>query len=131
MGLTVSVITDIVKPIEQHLQICAIISEHSIARRGSSQLRKKSFCPSNCCRSQMAEGVVNHDLGDTFQAFLRYTKLCLTVLDPVILTRLRRDKSLQNFCQAEIADGFLLAADERGNIKQAMIKIGYHVQDLC
>ena len=27
------------------------------------------LCTHNSCRSQMAEGIVNHDLGDTFEAF--------------------------------------------------------------
>lgn len=27
------------------------------------------LCTHNSCRSQMAEGIVNHDLGETFQAF--------------------------------------------------------------
>jgi arsenate reductase (thioredoxin) len=27
------------------------------------------LCTHNSCRSQMAEGIVNHDLGDRFQAY--------------------------------------------------------------
>jgi len=34
-------------------------------------MKKKALflCTHNSCRSQMAEGIVNHDLGDRFQAF--------------------------------------------------------------
>lgn len=58
-------------------------------------------------------------------------QLRLTVEDAAILNRLRQDKSLQPFWQAQANDGFLVAADDRGNVKQALVKIGYPVKDLC
>lgn len=58
-------------------------------------------------------------------------QLRLAVEDAAILNRLRQDKSLQPFWQAEIDNGFLVAADDRGNVKQALVKIGYPVKDLC
>ncbi|MEW5956973.1 MAG: DNA repair helicase XPB [Chloroflexota bacterium] len=58
-------------------------------------------------------------------------QLRLAVEDAAILNRLRQDKSLQSFWQAETGDGFLVAADDRGNVKQALVKIGYPVKDLC
>lgn len=58
-------------------------------------------------------------------------QLRLTVEDRVILNRIRQDKSLQPFWQEETDDGFLIAAAERGNVKQALVKIGYPVKDLC
>lgn len=57
--------------------------------------------------------------------------LRLTVEDAAILNRLRQDKSLQPFWQTQADDGFLVAADDRGNVKQALVKIGYPVKDLC
>jgi DNA excision repair protein ERCC-3 len=58
-------------------------------------------------------------------------QLRLTVEDAAILNRLRQDKSLQPFWQAQAADGFLVAADDRGHVKQVLVKIGYPVKDLC
>lgn len=58
-------------------------------------------------------------------------QLRLAVEDAVILNRLRQDKSLQPFWQAETDHGFLVAAGDRGNVKQALVKIGYPVKDLC
>lgn len=47
------------------------------------------------------------------------------------LNRLRQDKPLQQFWLAKRDNGFLVAADDRGNVKQALIKIGCPVKDLC
>lgn len=58
-------------------------------------------------------------------------QLRLAVEDAAILNRLRQDKSLQPFWHAETDNGFLMAADDRGHIKQALVKIGYPVKDLC
>ncbi len=55
--------------------------------------------------------------------------LFLEVTDPAIAERLRHDESLTPFWLE--AEGFEVAAAERGNLKQALIKAGYPVRDLC
>ena len=41
------------------------------------------LCTHNSCRSQMAEGLVNHDLGDRFQAFSAGTEA--TRVNPLVI----------------------------------------------
>jgi len=54
------------------------------------------LCTHNSCRSQMAEGLVNHDLGDRFEAFSAGTEA--TRVNPIailVLTELGIDISRQ------------------------------------
>ena len=58
-------------------------------------------------------------------------RLRLVVRSPAILERLRRDKDLERFWAEEVAEGFLVGAADRGEVKHALVKIGYPVKDLC
>jgi DNA excision repair protein ERCC-3 len=58
-------------------------------------------------------------------------RLRLQVFDDVILNRLRRNKDLTHFLKEPLKDGWLVETDQRGNIKQALVKAGYPVKDLC
>ncbi len=58
-------------------------------------------------------------------------RLRLEVADPVILERLRYDESLAHYWLESTPDGFIIPADQRGFVKQALVKIGYPVRDLC
>jgi DNA excision repair protein ERCC-3 len=65
---------------------------------------------------------VNGDGGD----------LRLTSTDPILLTEIESHASLKNFTDARVDDHTLLInASARGWIKQALIKIGYPVEDLA
>jgi arsenate reductase len=62
------------------------------------------LCTHNSCRSQMAEGLINHDLGDRYQAFSAGTEattihpLAIKVLQEVgIDISAHRSKSLDDF----------------------------------
>lgn len=59
------------------------------------------------------------------------THLRLDVLDSTIHERLKHDDSLQHFWLKIAAQSFTVLAVERGNLKQALIKVGYPVKDLC
>ncbi|MDM8552875.1 helicase-associated domain-containing protein [Desulfobacterales bacterium HSG2] len=58
-------------------------------------------------------------------------RLRLSVSDPVILNRIRQDKTLMRFWLEKTPDGFLIDSGDRGNVKHALVKIGYPVRDLC
>ena len=58
-------------------------------------------------------------------------QLRLSVRSPSIFERLQRDKDLRRFWVADIENGFLAAVCERGELKHALIKVGYPVKDLC
>ncbi len=58
-------------------------------------------------------------------------RLLLQVEDAHILERLTHDKSLKPFWLEPADDGLFVAASERGNVKHALIKVGYPVKDLC
>ncbi|MBF0119838.1 MAG: helicase-associated domain-containing protein [Desulfobacterales bacterium] len=60
-----------------------------------------------------------------------HENLQLTVSDPIILNRLSQDKSVDKFFMAKTETGFLINHNDRGELKQALIKIGYPVKDLC
>ncbi|HEY52208.1 MAG TPA: DEAD/DEAH box helicase family protein, partial [Caldilineae bacterium] len=57
--------------------------------------------------------------------------LRLQATDTVILERIRHDKSLKPFWVDERGDSLFVEAGERGRVKQALIKVGYPVKDLC
>lgn len=58
-------------------------------------------------------------------------RLRLEVADKSLVERLRRDDALKKFWLEIDGNNLLLAASERGNVKQALIKAGYPVKDLC
>ena len=57
--------------------------------------------------------------------------LRLEVSDETILERLRHDPELQPFWLESRDRSLIVSADERGNVKQALVQIGYPVKDLC
>jgi len=57
--------------------------------------------------------------------------LRLEVTEPTILERLRHDPALQPFWLRERDGALLVPARERGNLKQALVRAGYPVKDLC
>ena len=59
------------------------------------------------------------------------TCLRLEVKDPGIRELLLHDRSLTPFWQEYDETGFLIPARERGNLKQALVRVGFPVQDLC
>ena len=60
-------------------------------------------------------------------------ELRLTINDDTIFSRLLNNVSLQYFWQHTEAQSksFLIKKNNRGNIKQALIQLGYPVNDLC
>ena len=58
-------------------------------------------------------------------------RLFLEVTDQVFLERIAHDESLQSFFLDAVPSGFMVAAEDRGNIKQALVKAGYPVRDIC
>jgi len=58
-------------------------------------------------------------------------KLRLEVTDPVILERLCHDQALQHFWLEAHDHVLLVSVGERGNLKQALVKVGCPVKDLC
>lgn len=71
------------------------------------------------------------DTSDTSAHSLTTGRLRLTVADPVLLERIYLDKSLQRFWIERVGDVLFVEAIERGNLKQALIKAGYPIKDLC
>jgi DNA excision repair protein ERCC-3 len=57
--------------------------------------------------------------------------LRLRISDSIILNRIQQDNDLERFWLKKTEDGFLIAAGERGNLKHALVKIGYPVKDTC
>lgn len=83
-------------------------------------------------------GNVLSDIADWYAVYGRLilekaseTHLRLSISDPVILNRVRQDKTLKRFWLEKTPDGFLIDTADRGNIKHALVKIGYPVRDLC
>lgn len=58
-------------------------------------------------------------------------RIRLQVSDPIIREQLLRDKSLVPFWTNAADDSLYAPAGERGNLKHALIKVGYPVKDLC
>ncbi len=59
------------------------------------------------------------------------TQLRLRVLDATVRNRIRQIKPLVPFWTASTDDGWLVDGINRGNLKQALIKAGYPVKDVC
>jgi len=57
--------------------------------------------------------------------------LRLRISDSIILNRIQQDNDLEQFWLKKTEDGFLISAGERGNLKHALVKIGYPVKDTC
>jgi len=57
--------------------------------------------------------------------------LLLRVSDSIILERILHDKSLLKYWIEQKKEGILVDAGDRGNLKHALIKVGYPVKDLC
>src|SRR5207249_600513 len=57
--------------------------------------------------------------------------LKLSVQDDYIYDRIVNDESLKSFWKGGDKQSLLIASHDRGNIKHALIKIGYPVNDLC
>lgn len=58
-------------------------------------------------------------------------QLRLEVAEPHIRERLLHDKTLRPFWLSHAEGGIMVSARERGNLKHALIKVGYPVKDLC
>ncbi len=59
------------------------------------------------------------------------THLRLRVGDGIVLNRIRQNTELEHFWARPAEEGWLIASLERGNLKQALIKAGYPVKDIC
>lgn len=57
--------------------------------------------------------------------------LRLRVLDEIVLNRIGQNTELKRFWIKPARDGWWIDAGERGNVKQALIKAGYPVKDVC
>lgn len=58
-------------------------------------------------------------------------RLRLQVFDKVILNRLSKNKDLAGLLTEPAENGWFVETDQRGNVKQALVKAGYPVKDLC
>jgi DNA excision repair protein ERCC-3 len=59
------------------------------------------------------------------------THLRLRVLDPTVLDRVGQHNELKHFFEKPADDGWLIENGRRGEVKQALIKAGYPVKDIC
>ncbi len=57
--------------------------------------------------------------------------LFLEIKDARILKRIVNDDLLRPYYESTTENGLLVLAEERGNIKQAFIKAGYPIKDIC
>ena len=58
-------------------------------------------------------------------------QLRLRVLDETVLNLIGQNTELEHFWATPAEDGWLIDAGDRGNVKQALIKAGYPVKDVC
>jgi len=58
-------------------------------------------------------------------------RLALTSDDPTLLSELGADDRLEGLLAGRGADGFAVEPRNRGALKQALVRIGYPVEDLC
>jgi DNA excision repair protein ERCC-3 len=58
-------------------------------------------------------------------------RLRLETTETSLLDRLRHDEALLPFWLGERDGALIVSAHERGNLKQALVKTGYPVKDLC
>ena len=59
------------------------------------------------------------------------THLRLRVGDGIVLNRIRQNTELEHFWAKPAGDGWFIDRCEQGNVKQALIKAGYPVKDIC
>ena len=78
------------------------------------------------------------DLGEWYSAYGKLVlrqdapgHLRLETTETSILERLRHDEALQPFWLEERDGALIVPAHERGNLKQALVRTGYPVKDLC
>ena len=57
--------------------------------------------------------------------------LRLRVLDKTVLRRIGQDPTVEGYFVISTDDGWLIESSQRGNLKQALIKAGYPVKDIC
>lgn len=57
--------------------------------------------------------------------------LRLSIEDTLIFERIAQDDSLKSFWKGREKHALFLETHDRGNIKQALIKVGYPIHDLC
>lgn len=57
--------------------------------------------------------------------------LRLEVTEPNLMMRLKQDQAVQSFWLKAQDQTLIVSEHERGNLKQALIKLGYPVKDLC
>ena len=81
---------------------------------------------------------VSTDIGEWYSTYGKLVlvkdssdMLRLDVKDPIIFERLTHDDSLKSLWIQHKANSLFLRPDERGNLKQALIKLGYPVKDIC
>ncbi|MFZ5825083.1 MAG: DNA repair helicase XPB [Bacillota bacterium] len=58
-------------------------------------------------------------------------ELLLTASDPLVLTEVWHNQQVRPFLLEERPEGLLVDGERRGHVKQAMIKIGFPVEDLA
>lgn len=58
-------------------------------------------------------------------------ELLLQSADPLILTEVWHNQQVRPYLREERTDGLVIDPDHRGHVKQAMIKIGFPVEDLA
>lgn len=81
---------------------------------------------------------VTTDIGEWYAAYGKLVLvkhsddlLRLEVSNPVILERILHDETLQPYWVERAGDALLIPVGERGSVKQALVKTGYPVKDLC
>lgn len=57
-------------------------------------------------------------------------RLLLTSTDPLLLTTLWHHKQVQPYLLEQVPEGLVVDPDRRGHVKQALVKVGYPVEDL-
>ncbi|MDI6894426.1 MAG: helicase-associated domain-containing protein [Bacillota bacterium] len=58
-------------------------------------------------------------------------RLVLRSRDPVLLTQIWNQRQVQPYLEEQVADGIYVAPGRRGHLKQALIKVGWPVEDLA
>lgn len=58
-------------------------------------------------------------------------RLLLQSTDPILLTEIWHNRQVRQYLSGESPDGLLVEPDRRGHVKQALIKIGFPVEDLA
>lgn len=82
--------------------------------------------------------LVRHEIREQVRRFgravllpFRTNELLLRIDDPIVRLELERSETLIRFWIESRENGMVVAAKDRGALKQALIKIGYPAEDLC